>query len=45
VDHGLKAKEMMEMDRDPDLKSLYGNPRFKKIAADARQRAGLQKSN
>jgi non-specific serine/threonine protein kinase/serine/threonine-protein kinase len=46
VDHGLRVKEILGMDQDPDLKSLYGDSRFQKIVADAKQRvAALQKSN
>lgn len=44
VAHGLPGHELMGIAEDPDLGSLHGDPRFKQIVADARQRgAALQK--
>jgi len=43
VDHGLQGHELMGIEDDTDLKSLHGDPRFRKIVADAKQRAAQQK--
>ena len=37
VDHGLPAEGDIAIDKDPDLKSLHGDPRFEAIVADAKQ--------
>jgi eukaryotic-like serine/threonine-protein kinase len=39
VDHGLPVGVRRGMDKDPDLTSLHGDPRFDAIVADAKQRA------
>jgi hypothetical protein len=39
MDHGLRAWEAADMDRDPDLASLRGDPRFEAIVADVKKRA------
>jgi len=42
----LDVKTALGMDRDPDLKSLYGNPQFERIATDAKRVArALQTGN
>lgn len=38
VDHGLPAEGDLVIDKDPDLKSLHGDPRFEAVVADAKQR-------
>jgi eukaryotic-like serine/threonine-protein kinase len=37
VDHGLPAEGDLAIDKDPDLKSLHGDPRFAAIVADAQK--------
>jgi hypothetical protein len=45
VDHGLAPNTALAMEKDPDLQSLHGDPRFAAIVEDAKQRAaGTQKS-
>ncbi len=39
VDHGLPPKGSLDMDKDPDLKSLHGDPRFAALVAHAKERA------
>jgi hypothetical protein len=39
VDHGLDADLDLHMDRDSDLKSLHGAPRFTALVAHAKERA------
>jgi tetratricopeptide (TPR) repeat protein len=40
VDHGLPSSEVLEyIERNPDLASLHGDPRFAAIEADAKERA------
>jgi eukaryotic-like serine/threonine-protein kinase len=39
VDHGLAPYADLGIDKDPDLKSLHGDPRFSAIVGDAKQRA------
>jgi len=39
VDHGLSADHDLEIENNPDFKSLHGEPRFTKIVADAKQHA------
>lgn len=43
VDHGLPAEGDIAIDKDPDLKSLHGDPRFAAIVADAQQHLAAQK--
>ncbi|HEV2304242.1 MAG TPA: serine/threonine-protein kinase [Candidatus Acidoferrales bacterium] len=45
VDHGLPAEGDIAIDKDPDLKSLHGDPRFAAIVADAQQHLAAQKPN
>jgi serine/threonine protein kinase len=46
VDHGLSAPGALGMDKDPDLKSLHGDPRFAALVAHAKERAAAtQKPN
>jgi serine/threonine protein kinase len=46
VDHGLRAKVALGIEKDPDLKSLHGDPRFSALVTDAKQRAAAaQKAN
>jgi eukaryotic-like serine/threonine-protein kinase len=39
VDHGLSPSTGLDMDKDPDLKSLHGDPRFAALIAHAKERA------
>jgi hypothetical protein len=39
VDHGLRSDVDLYIGKDPELKSLHGDPRFDALVADARQRA------
>jgi non-specific serine/threonine protein kinase/serine/threonine-protein kinase len=39
VDHGLPPYGDLAIDKDPDLRSLHGDPRFAAIVADAKDRA------
>jgi serine/threonine protein kinase/tetratricopeptide (TPR) repeat protein len=39
VDHGLPAYGDLGIEKDPDLKSLQGDPRFAALVADAKDRA------
>jgi eukaryotic-like serine/threonine-protein kinase len=41
VDSGVRNETALHMDRDPDLESLRGNPRFLKIVSDAKQHAAV----
>jgi len=44
VDHGLPGYALKGIEKDPDLKSLHGDPRFDALAARAKERAaGTQK--
>jgi tetratricopeptide (TPR) repeat protein len=46
VDHGLPAFGDLGMDKDPDLESLHGDPRFEALVAHAKERAAAaQKPN
>jgi tetratricopeptide (TPR) repeat protein len=38
-DHGLDLDSALDMEKDPDLKSLHGDPRFDALVAEAKQRA------
>jgi Flp pilus assembly protein TadD len=39
VDHGYPTWADVGIDKDPDLQSLHGDPRFAAIIADAKERA------
>ena len=39
VDHGLPPADDLGIDKDPDLKSLHGDPRFAALVAHAKERA------
>jgi serine/threonine protein kinase/tetratricopeptide (TPR) repeat protein len=39
VDHGLPVAGDLQMDKDPDLKSLHGDPRFAALVVHAKERA------
>jgi serine/threonine protein kinase len=39
VDHGLSPGMALGMEKDPDLKSLHGDPRFEALVAHAKERA------
>jgi len=43
IDHGLEPATIQGMEKDPDLKSLHGDPRFTAIVADASQRVAGQR--
>jgi hypothetical protein len=46
VTRGLSGYGDLQIESDPDLKSLHGDPRFDALVAEARQRAAAtQKSN
>jgi serine/threonine protein kinase len=46
IDHGLQASVVLAIDKDDDLKSLHGDPRFKALVAYAKKHAGSrQKAN
>jgi eukaryotic-like serine/threonine-protein kinase len=47
VDHGLPTQGDLGIDKDPDLKSLHGDPRFAALVARAREKAvaAAQKPN
>lgn len=46
VDHGLAPNIALYMEKDPDLASLHGDPRFAALVAHAKERAAaVQKSN
>jgi len=46
VDHGLPPSADLRIDKDPDLKSLRGDPRFEALVAHAKERAAAaQKPN
>jgi non-specific serine/threonine protein kinase/serine/threonine-protein kinase len=45
VDHGLPPSDALGIDKDPDLKSLHGDPHFDALVAHAKARAAAQKPN
>lgn len=46
VDHGMRVEGDLGLDKDPDLKSLQGDPRFTALVAHAKERAtATQKSH
>ena len=46
VDHGLPGYVELDIDKDPDLKSLHGDPRFDALVAHAKEKAAaVQKRN
>jgi Flp pilus assembly protein TadD len=46
LDHGLKPADALDMENDPRLKSLHGDPGFDALVADAKQHvAAAQKPN
>jgi non-specific serine/threonine protein kinase/serine/threonine-protein kinase len=38
IDHGLDSGSVLDLEKDDDLKSLHGNPRFEALVAYARER-------
>ena len=38
VDHGLSPSDALGMEKDPDLKSLHGDPRFIPLVAYVKER-------
>jgi len=46
VDHGLRASTDLGIEKDPDLNSLHGDPRFAALVAHAKEKAAAtQKPN
>ena len=45
VDHGLPPLNDLNMENDPLLTSLHGDPRFAALVAHAKERAAAQKAN
>jgi hypothetical protein len=45
VDHGLPPLNDLNMESDPLLTSLHGDPRFAALVAHAKERAAAQKAN
>jgi hypothetical protein len=41
VDHGLDSSTGSNIEKDPDLKSLHGDPRFVHLVAHAKERAAV----
>ena len=39
VDHGLRPDVDLNIEKDPDLQSLHGDPRFAALVAHAKERA------
>jgi Tetratricopeptide repeat len=39
VEHGLSPGDCLGVDKEPDFKSLHGDPRFQEIVAEAKQHA------
>jgi non-specific serine/threonine protein kinase/serine/threonine-protein kinase len=45
LDHALSAETRQNLEKDEDLKSLHGDPRFNALVATAQKSAAPQKSN
>jgi len=45
IDHGLAPSEALGMEKDPDLKSLHGDPRLAALVAHAKERGAALKPN
>ena len=45
VDHGLAPDLDLGMNKDTDLKSLHGDPRFEALVSRAKERAAAQEPN
>ena len=45
VDHGLSSSLALEIEKDENLKSLHGDPRFAALIAHIKERAASQKTN
>jgi eukaryotic-like serine/threonine-protein kinase len=45
LDHGLDATRAAALEKDPELKSLHGDPRFAELVADARSRATAEQKH
>ena len=43
IDHGLDPGAILEIEKEPDLKSLHGDPRFETLVAQAKAGAAPQK--
>jgi non-specific serine/threonine protein kinase/serine/threonine-protein kinase len=43
IDIGLRPVEAVQMEKDPDLNALHGDPRFAALVAHAKERAAAQK--
>ena len=41
VDHGLRPAVDLEIEKDTDLKSLHGDPRFVRLVVHAKERAAV----
>jgi hypothetical protein len=39
IDHGLSPGDILTIEKDPDLKSLHGDPRFQALVSHAKDRA------
>jgi len=44
-DHGLDPIGLRQLEKDPDLISLHGDPRFDALVAHAKERAAAQRAN
>jgi len=45
VDHGLPPRIALDIEKEPDFRSLHGDPRFAKLVTYAKERAATQKAN
>jgi serine/threonine protein kinase len=45
INHGLSAKDALGIEKDPDFKSLHGDPGFTAIVAEAHKRATIVVQN
>jgi tetratricopeptide (TPR) repeat protein len=41
IDHGLSPRDVLGIDKDPDLKSLHGDPGFEALVIHARDRVAI----